>query len=189
VAVSQEDIDRVKETLTDTLKKQGMNKITDSVPAGYRLIDGTQEFKELEVKSTPALGEKADNFSVSLKGEVTALAVSESDLQSAIELLIANNQKVGSDFEIDGLGDAIIGDVVRDAEKVTFTISSSGSLRSKVTADDLKKELAGKSIEEADNYLSQVDEIVSHKITFSPALVPGALRRVPTDLSRIKISF
>jgi hypothetical protein len=189
VAVSQEDVDRVKETLTDTLERQGMNKISDSVPVGYRLIDGTQQFKEIEVKSDPAIGEKADNFSVSLKGEVTALAVSEEDLQKAIEILIANNQKVGSDFEIDGLSDAIIGDVVRDGEKVSFTISSSGSLRSKVTADELKENIAGKSIADADNYLSQVDEIVSHKITYSPSIVPEALRKVPTDLSRIKISF
>ncbi len=191
-AVSQDDFDRVKKTLTDTLQKQGMNKIGSLVPTGYRMIDGTQQFKETDSSSDPKVGEKVSdsgNFSVSLKGEVTALAVSEDDLQQAIGILITNNQKVGSDFQINGVSDAVIGDVTRTNDTATFTVSSSGNLQSAVTADQLKQNLAGKTLEQAEDYLSHVTEIVSHKITYSPGIVPDFLKRIPSDLNRIKIVF
>lgn len=191
-APSQADVDKVKATLTENIAKQGLSKIKNLVPEGYRLIEETAKFEETAVRSTPEVGKEGDSFSVTLEGKITALIVANSDLDRAISLLIEKNQQNDEDsaeFEVQNLGDAEINNVTRTGEKATFTVVSRGSLTSKVTEDSIKQGVAGKTIGEAEEYLIKVSEIESSKITFNPGFLPSFLHRVPTDWSRIKISF
>lgn len=188
-APSQADIDRVKEGLVQSLEKQGTTKIQTRVPDGYRLLEGTVKFEETEARSTPAIGEKGDTFSLTVEGKVTALAVSEEDLSQAIQVLIEKNKtdEIEGDFELSNLNNAEILNVSRDGDKATFTVVSSGSLQSKVTEEDLKSAIRGKSEKEADDYLLGVEEIESVRIMFSPGFLPEFMRVIPNDDHKIKL--
>jgi archaellum component FlaG (FlaF/FlaG flagellin family) len=161
------------------------------VPDGYRLIEGTVKFEETETHSTPAIGEKGDTFSLTVEGKVTALAVSEEDLSQAIQALIEKNRtdEIEGDFEVSNLNNAEILNVIRDGDKVTFTVVSSGSLQSKVTEEDIKSAIRGKSEKEADDYLLKVEEIESVKIIFSPGFLLDFMRIIPNEDSKIKLVF
>jgi hypothetical protein len=187
-ATSQADVDRVKTPLVERLKEQGVRKLANLVPTGYRLIEGTQEFNETKETATPAVGEEGTSFSLSLEGKMTALIVAEADLETGIGLVVKNNQQLDADFELGGLGDVVIGDVKRTGQKVSFTVASKGSIQSKVTEDDLKNALVGKSMDAANDYLVNVKEIESFKLTFSPSFIPDSIKRIPSA-DRIKVTF
>jgi hypothetical protein len=157
------------------------------VPAGYGLLEGTEEFIETETTSYPGIGEEATTFSVSVKGEAVAIVVKESDLETAVGILIERNQDEEEEFQIDNLNDVVITDAVKNDNQVTFTVTSSGNLKSKLTKDTIAQAIAGLSFKQASEYLADLDQVSKFKLDFSPAIVPEALRQVPTDLSRIKV--
>ncbi len=188
VSVSQEDIDKVKTSLTETLTSQGKSKLQNLVPVGYKLLSGTEEFTESEVTSVPALGEAADSFSVTLKGEITALIVKENDLRLVVEEIVATNEEVGEGLELDNLTSLAVANVVKQEDgKVTFTIASSGSLKSSITKEDIQTSIAGKSMSDAISYLSSLSDITEYRLEFFPQIVPESIRYVPSDTSRIKV--
>lgn len=190
---SQADFDKVKKTLSENIAKQGLSKIKNLVPEGYRLIEETAKFEEVTARSTPEVGKEGDSFSLTLEGKMTALMVADADLDKAISLLIARNQQGSeeddAEFEVQNLGDAEISEVVREGDKATFKVVSRGSLTSKVTEESIKQGIAGKTISEAEEYLIKVSEIDTSRIIFNPGFLPNFLHRVPTDWSRIKINF
>lgn len=190
-APSQEDVDRVKKTLIENITKQGQTRVKNLVPDGYRLLLGTEQFAETSVRSTPEVGKEGENFSVTLEGKMTALIVSNSDLETAIKSLIDKNKASGesSKFEVRSLGDAELSEIKREGNKVTFKVVSKGSLTSKVTEESIKQEVAGASIDQAEEYLIKVEEIESARVEFMPSFVPEFLKRVPSDWARIKILF
>jgi len=188
VAVSQEDIDRVKTKLTETLTEQGKTKLQNLVPVGYKLLTGTEVFTETEVTSVPELGEAAENFSVSLKGEMTGMIVKEDDLRAVIEELLSRNVEVANDFELNNLTTIAVANVVKQEDgKITFTIASSGSLKSSITREDIQAQLAGKTMSEAGSILSGLSEVTEYRMEFFPQIVPESIRYVPSDIGRIKV--
>src|SRR5262249_2843527 len=52
-SVSQEDVDGIKQKLTDRLVKQGKDKLKSLVRDGYIILGGTEEFEEKKVTSVP----------------------------------------------------------------------------------------------------------------------------------------
>jgi hypothetical protein len=188
-SVSEEDFKDLKKGLSKSLEDQSRTRIADAVPEGYRLILGTELFEETESHATPDIGEEATSFNVSITGKVTALAVSEADLQSAIEILVSRDQDIEGEFEVTGLENAAIAEVTRDGSKATFTITSQGSLRGKLTELEIKEAIVGMSIPDAQEYFAGIEDIESFSVSFNPGLVPEALRRIPTDLDRIRVTF
>ncbi len=189
-APAQVDVDLIKNSLVESLKKQGIAKVRTNVPEGYRLLEGTTEFTETAVRPVPAVGEEGSSFSVTVEGKVTVLAVKNDDLDSAIKLLIDNNQlDAEGEFEVTGLGDTELTNIVREGDKATFTVTAKGSLQSKITEEAVKSEVAGLEIDTAYDRLVKIDEVENVRISFSPALAPKFLQQVPGDWMRIKVTF
>lgn len=189
-APSTEDVEKVKAALLTNITKQGVSKIKNLIPEGYRLLEGSEKFEETAVRSTPEVGKKGDTFSVTLEGKMTAVIVANDNLEEAITLMIDNTStqsEEGTEFEVKTLGDAVLSEIVREANKVTFKVVSKGSLTSKITEESIKQNIAGKTISEAEEYLIKLTEIETSSITFNPTFIPGFLRRVPTDWGRVKI--
>lgn len=189
--ISQEEFETMEEELTRQLTDQGKIKIKNLVPDGYTLLVGSEEINKTNSYSTPAVGEKVEenSFSVTIEAEITALAVKNEHLETAIGLLIQRNSGIGDEFRVDTLSEAIIADVVRDGNEVTFKVTSQGSLRSKLSENDIKELLSGKDIIAAQDILTDTDDVESYKIEYIPAIIPEFLRKIPGDFNRIKIIF
>jgi hypothetical protein len=186
-AVSQDDVDKLKKGLVDQLKAQGFTQIATAASDGQRVILGTEEFVEGEVKSLPAVGQKADEFTLSVSGKVTALAVKEADLQAAIEQIVLANQDNPEDFEVTGLENAVFADVKRTKDTATFTVTSAGNLRGKLDAEGIKQLIAGKNLKAAQELLTEQSDIESVLIQYSPNFIPENLRLIPSDFGRISV--
>lgn len=191
VSPSKDDVEKRKKSMTETLTKQGSDKLQLLVPAGYRILTDSIVFKQTDLHTTPAVGEKGDNFNITIEGKVSAIAVSEDDLKAVITELVKRGQDptLGSDIQVTTLDDAAITNVKRTKDKVSFTITSKGSLQSVVTESDIKDQIAGKSPNEVESILLKIDQIESVKTNFTPTFLPDFLKRVPTDHDRIRVIF
>lgn len=190
VTPSQEDFDKLKKKIEEDLIKQGAIRLQTVVPSGYRLIAGTEVFTAEETTPVPNVGEKAEkDFTISMNGKITGLAVKEEDLRNAIEQLILANQDNPEGFEVSGLENAVFAEVKRTENTASFLVTSAGNIRSRVDVDTIKKAIAGKTVAEAREYLRSLEDIQHFVLRFNLGFLPEGLQRVPTDLARVSVRF
>ncbi len=196
VAVSEEDFTNLRTEIRNQLIEQGVERLKNNVPDGYRFIEGTERFFGNGGTSSPEVGEEAEEFTVNLEGFLTGIAVSEDDLGSAIQLLILSNKEAEGEgaaeegeFEVTGLDNATFRDVKRsdDGRKASFVVTSSGNLQTVLTDEQVKQGLYNKSEEQALEFLAELPSVESYSLTYSPNFVPTFLRRMPGDPNRISV--
>ncbi len=187
-SVSQQNVDSLKETMIPELQNQGVTKLKAFIPQGYILINESIKFTEKEVKPFPNVDEESKDgtFSLSITGEVSALTVKEDDLKAVLTKLAVESEDT-QNLIVDSLENFTVSEVVTDGEKTSFTITSKGKVTSEVIQEEIKQDLSGKSIEDARDYLTNLEEVSKVKIKFTPAFVPAALRKIPSSDTRVTI--
>lgn len=193
-SVSQENYDKLKETIIPDLKKQGLERLKALTESGYQLIEGTVVYDESkEPEAFPKVGEEAKDktFNLTVQIGIKALAVKTSDLTEAVSTVLKNNAQDtnGGELEIDDIMDPQIDNVEVNGDDYVITVSSKGSVRTQITQEQMKKDISGLTIDQANDYFRLIDYIDNYKVSFNPIIVPETLRRVPSDTSRINIKI
>lgn len=191
VSVSKQDFNQIRGDLRDDLIAQGLERLRNNVPDGYRLIEGTEVYVGTRAFAVPKIGEEAEEFTANLEGVMTAIAVKEEDLNKAIELLLLNSEEGEDEFQVTGLENAEFSEVTRseDGNSASFLVSSSGNLQTVLTEDDVKQNLYNKNQEEAIAYLESIPALENYVYSYSPQFVPVFLRRMPGDSGRISVNI
>lgn len=185
--VSQQNYDQLYNDVKEKVKSAALSELENSVPGGYVLLPGTEKYEESDASSTPAVGDEGTEFDVSVSGTATALAVSEDDLQALLTALIAQNSggEVG-DVQAEA-GVPQVMEASRDGDSAVFTITSEGMVQTRLNEESIHQLLAGKSVDAADSELAGVDGIDSYEIIYSPGLVPGFLRTIPSEIEKVRV--
>jgi hypothetical protein len=192
---SQDNYDKLKETLLTEIEAQGASKVRLLIPTGYTLVQESIKFTETKASALPAVGEKADDgkFTLSLEGYVTAYAVSNEDLKSVAAKVLSEGKSNNSDSAEEGdvVVDKIdlpqITKITEGDQGLTITIATQASVGVRPSDDVIKQAIAGKNFSEAQQYLDSVESIDTYRISFTPSFVPEALRIIPSDMTRITI--
>lgn len=187
-SVAQKDVDAIKPKLEERIKKLAKDKIINILQEEYYLLDGTDELNVKELKITPAIGEEASQFTISIVGELSIVVVLKDDLNTAVTELASRTQENDIKFVLSNTGNQQVTNIEKIPTGVKFTISSSTSLQTQIDENKIKQDIAGKRLSEARNYLDMnVPEIESNFVSFAPEFIPEWLRFVPQDFGRIKI--
>lgn len=184
VAVKQEDVDALKNEGKNKLIEEGTKKLKAFVPAGYLLLEETIEFSEDELRPFPEVGEEAKNstFDFNISGSVTAIAVKNDDIKDIASILSSSDSAQSlQDYEFQ------VSEVVRNGAKASFKIDSKGSLSSNKSIEELQELIKGKSINDAQRILSDLEEINEVVIKYSPSFIPESFQSIPNDSGRITI--
>lgn len=192
VSVSQENFDKLKETIVPDLKKQGLERLKALTESGYQLVEGTVVYDESkEPESLPKVGDEAKDktFNLTVQIGIKGLAVKTSDLTEAVSTVLKSNAQGtnGNALQVDDIMNPVIDKVEANGDDFVVTVSSKGSVKTEITPDQMKKDIAGFTIQQANDYFRLIDYIQDYKVSFNPDLVPDGLKRVPTDTSRISI--
>lgn len=192
ISVSQENIDKLKDGMMPDLKKQALEKLRGRVPSGYKLIEQSIVYDETkEPESMPKLNEESTDgkFNLTLQIGISGLSVKSQDLISAVSYILANSKTTGgeSQFDVADISDPVIDKVEKNNDNYILTLTSQGSLTTQFGIDEIKEEVAGKTIEQANDYFKFIDSIEEYKVTFSPPFIPSVFQRIPFDFSRINI--
>lgn len=191
-SVSQENYDKLKETIVPDLKKQGLDRLKSLTESGYQLIEGTVTYDETKSpESLPKVGEEAKDktFNLTVQIGIKGLAVKTSDLTEAVSAVLKNNAQNtnGGNLQIDDIMNPQIDKVEKNGDDYVVTVSSKGSVKTQITPEQMKKDISGLTIQQANDYFRLIDYIQDYRVNFNPGFVPDSIKRVPSDTSRINI--
>ena len=188
VVVSKEDIDSLKASLEEKLKKELLDALNTLISADDILLNGSEKFVTNEFTTSKKENEEADKFTADLKMSVTALKVTKSDLKSIAEE-IARKESGIDNLSTIKVSDPLVSDIVvtEDGKNATFGIKSNAGVVSDVDENVIKEDIKGKSLDEAKSYLSEVPGLDEFKITYSPPFIPFFLQRIPSDPEKITV--
>ncbi|GAB4283950.1 MAG: hypothetical protein Kow0081_0840 [Candidatus Dojkabacteria bacterium] len=193
VSVSQDNVNALKEQLIDQLEGEIRSSLEAAVPSGFILIEQSIKITEKEIRSIPEVGEPAKQdgesfiFDLSIELEGTALMIRESELNEIIEFSLLESEQ--SENIVNNLNDIRI-DAYRDTGTTPFIeVSAQGNVTKNITEADVEELIKGKSIADAKEILSSIENLQSYTIKYAPSFIPLSIQRVPTSNSRITVSF
>ena len=188
VVVSKEDLDAMKASLEEKLKKELLDNLNTLISGDDVLLQGSEKFTINEFKSTVAENAEGDKFTADLKMSITALKIVKSNLQEIAEEL-ARQESGGDMVSQIKVSDPLVENIViaENGKSATFELRSNAGVIADVDEEAIKEELKGKSIDQAREYLGQIPGLEEYKIKYNPPFIPFFMQKVPDDLSKISV--
>lgn len=182
--VTAEDIQRAKDQVWQTLRNSLDQEFKSQVPEGLKFLDNAKKQEISETSTTAEAGAKAEKFTMTVRGTVTALLLDENDIY---ELAAKKISGAGTDKDIKKEESSITyKDIIFDFTKGTikFKAHVTAKLVSKMEPEKIREEIAGKSESEVKDIMAGHPEIDRAQIVFWPFWV----KSVPSSLDKIKIN-
>ena len=183
--VSQKDLDQLKEALTADLGAKAKDEISKKLSGDQKLIDGAIAKNVISSNFDKKVDDEASVINLKMEIEFTASVFKEGDLEEVLKSLM--DQSIPSDLvRSDEKAQVETQDAkLLDNGELTFGAKLSLKLIPKYDADEIKKNLAGKNLEKAKEYLNSLPEISAAEIHLSPPL--PFLKTMPKFSGNIKI--
>ncbi|KKS26368.1 MAG: hypothetical protein UU87_C0002G0047 [Parcubacteria group bacterium GW2011_GWA2_42_11] len=182
--VSQEDFDKAKDELWGQLQTELQQELKAQLPAELKLVDGAQKEIISSATASPGVGQKADKFTLTVKGSASALLFDEKDL---LKLTIGENEdnQPASQAENDR-SEFIYKDIMADFEKgrLSFNVKINKINVWQIDVDKIKQLVIGRDAEQIKEIFNQRQEIDKARVLFWPFWVTKA----PQNLDKIKIT-
>lgn len=184
--VSQEDFDKAKNELWQSLQPALDREFKAQIPAGFKIIDNALQEEMGSVSSDVGVGGQAEKFTLTLKGTATVLLFDEKDIlaiatQKMVDKIKDSQPTSGKIDQID------YSNSQADFSKgqLSFGAKINGKITCKVASDQLQKELAGKNENEIKEIIARHPEIDKAQVIFWPFWV----KSVPSNLDKIKVKI
>ena len=187
--VSQEDLEKAKEKLWQVLQPKLEQEIKNQAPAELIMLDKAFKEEISQTISTVDSGAAAEKFSLTLKGNATALFFSEKDLKDLVEGKMAGRLS-GGDKKLSQQTQFNYEEVRADFNKgqLYFKVQAQGKIIWSVDTEKIKKEIIGRNESEVREIFSRHSEISRAQVLFWPFWVykvPGNIDRIEIKLERL----
>jgi hypothetical protein len=182
--LSKEDIENAKKSFSEKVEKKIKEVIKEKLKTEGIVPENCFTFSVLEEKFSKNEGEVCENFETKAKVKIKTLTLKENDINVLAENLIANKLKTKEKILKKKINLNCEG---KDFERGLFSLSleiqgtTFKNLESEI--NDLKRKIAGRSIQEAKAVLESMD--VEGKIK----IFPRFLRKIPENFDKIEIEF
>ena len=169
--VSSSDIEKAKNETTTEVAGQAQDEMKKKLEKNQKLLDGAVKEEIISFSSSVEADKQANDFEMKVKVKISTLVVSEQEYLNLLteiltKILPFDKRLVGSLAETTVLSlisydnkSQIMKVKAETKAKVTF----------KINEDQLKKDLAKKSKEEATNYLKSLPEVQNATVTLWPS--------------------
>lgn len=189
--LAQEDIDKLKATLTSTITKLLEQEIDKSINPDEIKLAGTEKTIETKLEITPKVGEEAEEFSIlALEYETSALIIDQDDLDELADRLIIEKYNLDELSEIDSTQKATFEDlkIINDNE-ISFAVRKEGKIKTDINDSIIKAAIEGENIDNLGSKLAEIKEIKDYQIHYTPDFLPRFLHRVPSNKDKIVIDI
>ncbi|TSC53700.1 MAG: Uncharacterized protein LiPW39_125 [Parcubacteria group bacterium LiPW_39] len=184
--VSQEDFDKAKNNLWQSLQPALDKEFRAQIPNGFKIIDNALKEEISSVSSDVEVGGRAEKFILTLKGTAKVLLFDEKDILQIATQKIAD--RIKDNQQVTGKIDQInYSDSQADFSKgqLSFRAKINGKVIWKIDADQLQKEMAGQDENAVKEILARHQEIANAQIIFWPFWV----KSVPDNLDKVKVKL
>lgn len=185
--VAQADLDtaleEVKKALLDQANTEFAQESKDGIyilPTGTLNVSNTQYSAELE--------KEAEDLTVSITAEVTALSYKVDDLKPLSTQILSSEVPQG--YEINAEDPQILSapaENLDNVDQVALNANISSIALPKFDDAALKQDIAGKPVEEALSSLQSRNGVKSASFVFFPSWAQGFIKNIPSKLERITI--
>lgn len=170
--VTEEDIAQAKQSLEKEVKKQLESKEIIINEERKKMVDVGDEETTISFSKEPKVNEEIDEFSLSATAEQSRWVFDEEHIKRLIDENIDTtfmDNKYLSDEVTVGFGEPIEGEF---PQEVLIRVFSEYALLDNLQADEVAKDLTGKSVEYTEEYLNKYDSVDSYEVTRSPQYWP-----------------
>ncbi|MDP1710347.1 MAG: hypothetical protein Q8L46_00170, partial [candidate division WWE3 bacterium] len=173
--LQKELIDKAKETIHS---RSGIDEV---------IVDAAIKSEVLEKNYSHAVGEQAEQVSLTLKIKLTTITYKGADIQEFISQALSTLIPSGftlfpGETEVEAL------DPKLQESKLSFTAKISAQVIPKIDEQKIKGDLAGRNPQSAQDYLGSLGDITSFELKLWPNL-PTSLQRVPRNTGRITVTL
>jgi len=186
ITVSAEDLEALKATIEEDLKKELLEKLKELLSDEDRLLVGSETFSIVKYKVSAEEGDEVEKFTADMEMTVTALKITNADLNIVADEVVRLQEGSTSGANID-LSQVMIDDIVVIDGKVVFDIIFQADIQESLDLNQVKKQIAGQKISDARDYLYELEGVEDYRLKYTPSYIPLFLQKVPKDLEKIEI--
>ncbi len=162
-------------------EKDFLSKISDQ----SQILEDTKKEEEPEINTNVKMGTAADNFQMNVKITTSANLILKADLDEIINEKLISRLATDKKFLENGR-DCQLGEITTDQDgKIIIPTHINQKLITKIDAENLKKEIAGKSEAELKTYFSNMSGVESTNINLWPFWV----KSIPSSYEKINITI
>ncbi len=184
--ISRADYDALVKFLTDDLVAKAKTELETSVTGGQKIIDTTIQTTVTEKKFTEELDQQSDILHGKVTVTVTGFTYKEDDIRALVESALSSAIPQGYSFVPDKITADLTNAQVKKDGTIVFKATLSAVVLPTVNLDDIKKNITGKTLTNAKEYLERVNGIGG--VEFSFQLSPTR-DRLPLNRNNISVSF
>lgn len=184
--VTADDQKKLKAQVLDDLKQKAEVDLQGKETSGKKIIADALQAVDGKYTFSKDINDQASDFTLNATVNFKGVAYSDADLRTIVGKLVATD--VQSGYTLDLSSAQTQADVVKIEKdgRLVFGAKFKANLMPKFNDDDLKKQMAGKDIEEVGNNLKNLDNVVESEIKLSPKL-PAPFARLPFLAKNISI--
>ncbi len=164
--VARADQENTAATATAELTEQAKKDVGGKLSEGEKIIDKTLLGQVTGKKFDKSIDDEATELSLDLAMHFTALAYKENDLIALLEKSIAGSAPSGFDFK----KDEVKMEITEMTKKKDGTILMKANFQvvflPRLNIDEIKKNLTGKSLTDADKYLRGLGNVAGYGVKF-----------------------
>lgn len=187
--ISKDDIKAVEDKALLDLKISLLNKIKNNPNNKDKYIFFDESYTVEKIASqTDAEGTESEivNTNLTAKGTIDVFPIDQ--IQSLVEEM--KSKLAPSGYYLDNkFFNYSLNPIPSDNGKIVLKVQVNGVARIDIDLEKLKNDLKGKSINEANSFISKIPNIEGFNSNYSPTIMPEWLRRVPSDTERIQIKL
>lgn len=182
---SEGDYITAKEKLAKAAREKNERDFLSKISEDALLLEDTKKEEDPEINTDVKMGSVADNFQMNVKIIISANLILKADLDKIINEKLTSRLATDKKFLENG----------RDYQLGEITINQDGGaiipthinqkLITKIDAENLKKEIAGKSEAELKTYFSNMSGVESADISLWPFWV----KSIPSSYEKINITI
>lgn len=181
-AVSDKDLKDIFSELESELKAEAVKKLEQEISEDEVVIGSMSDYEVVDENYSNKLGDEASNIKLNLNLTFKTLVVKKDDLVKMSRSKLES--KVPSGFT---LTDNNLEYEFELLDEESIRINLVANLLPQVDADEIKKNIAGKTIFGAESYLESLSGFVNAK--FDKKLIPAKNETLPQNKKNIKIIF
>lgn len=187
--VTQADLDRASDALTEKLKKELEGELIAGLPKEFILVPGTILYNITDKKYSANSGDLADSFSLEENITATALVFKAADMNEFAKRAIGGDITKGKNIDEKALSlnYSIATAMANAPEGEDFTVSLNTDIKfgtyPKFDLSQLEKSLLGKSLKDAKTSLESQPGILKVKINAIPIIT----RKIPENTEKVEL--
>ncbi len=183
--VSSDDQKKLLATLASSLRKQAQQKLQEKLPEKKILEEALSE--ELVKKTySKNVNDQASEFSLNLTARYKGTAFEDKDLKLIVSKLVTTQVPEGFQLNLEDTETQADVSKLEKGGKLIFLARFKAKLVPKIDQELVRKQIKGRSAEEANNIIKSMENVLGAEIKISPKL-PSFLQRLPILSKNIKI--